>query len=111
MGGFIKGDIVVLPFPFSDLSHSKRRPALILSDIQGSDYIMLQITSQNTRDSYAIPLLEGDFQSGALRKASNIRPNKVFTLDGSLILYKIGHLSNAKMDECIQKTCSIIRGF
>ena len=62
MGRFIKGDVVVLPFPFTDLSHSKRRPALILSGIQGDDYVMLQITSQNVRNSYAIPLLETDFQ-------------------------------------------------
>ena len=109
MGRFIKGDVVVLPFPFTDLSHSKRRPALILSGIQGDDYVMLQITSQNVRNSYAIPLLETDFQEGTLRKASNIRPNKIFTLDGDLILYKIGHISDSKLDECIEKVCSIIR--
>lgn len=36
MGGFIKGDVVVVPFPFSDLSNSKRRPAIVLADIQTS---------------------------------------------------------------------------
>ena len=46
MAKFIKGDVIVLPFPFTDLSASKRRPALILSNIKGDDYIMLQITSK-----------------------------------------------------------------
>ena len=95
MERFIKGDVVVLPFPFSDLSASKKRPALILSDMQGNDYLMLQITSKTVRDSYAIQLLEDGFQSGSLRQASNIRPNKIFTLDGNIILYKVGHLASA----------------
>ncbi len=109
MEKFIKGDVVVLPFPFTDLSCSKKRPALILSNIKGDDLLMLQITSQNVKDSYAIPLLETDFQSGTLQKNSNIRPNKIFTLDKKIILYKIGHLTNAKIDECVQKVCRIIQ--
>ena len=79
MERLVKGDIVVLPFPFTDLTASKKRPALILSDIKGPDYIMLQITSKNVKDSYAIPLSDNDFQSGSLKQNSNIRPNKIFT--------------------------------
>lgn len=109
MAAFIKGDVVVIPFPFTDLSASKKRPAVIISDLYGSDYLMLQITSQNVKDNYAIPLLTTDFQSGTLQKNSNIRPNKIFTLDSKLILYKAGHLTNTKIDECVQKVCSIIR--
>ena len=109
MARFIKGDVVVLPFPFTDLTASKKRPAIILSDLRGDDYIMLQITSQNDRDSYAIPLIQSDFSSGTLRQDSNIRPNKIFTLDKSLILYKAGHLTNDKLNECIKKVCSIIQ--
>lgn len=108
MAKFIKGDVIVLPFPFTDLSTTKRRPALILADIKGDDYIMLQITSQNIRDIYAIPLSDSDFQSGSLQKNSNIRPNKIFTLSDELILYKIGHLSHNKIEECVKKVCNII---
>lgn len=109
MARFIKGDVVVLPFPFTDLTASKKRPAIILSDLRGDDYIMLQITSQNVKDSYAIPLIQSDFSSGTLRQDSNIRPNKIFTLDKSLILYKARHLTNDKLNECIKKVCSIIQ--
>jgi len=42
MGKFIKGEIVVIPFPFSDLSASKRRPALVLVDLPGDDLILCQ---------------------------------------------------------------------
>ena len=109
MAKFIKGDVVVLPFPFTDLSSSKKRPALILADIKGDDYIMLQITSKNVKDIYAVPLLPSDFSSGSLQLDSNIRPNKIFTLDKNLILYKVGHLTDAKLEECISKVCSIIK--
>lgn len=109
MAKFVRGDVVVLPFPFTDLSSSKKRPAIILADIKGDDYFMLQITSQNVKDSYAISLLETDFQSGSLHRDSNIRPNKIFTLDRNLILYKIGHLTDAKIDECVQKVCDLIK--
>ena len=77
--------------------------------IKGDDYLMLQITSQSAKDSYAIPLFDTDFQSGSLQKSSNIRPNKIFTLDGNLILYKVGHLTDTKINECVQKVCSIVQ--
>lgn len=109
MARFINGDVVVLPFPFTDLSSSKKRPAVILADIKENDYFMLQITSKNVKDSYSIPLLSTDFQSGSLRMDSNIRPNKIFTLDENIILYKIGHLINAKIIECVQNVCNIIQ--
>ena len=108
MAGFIRGDVVVLPFPFSDLSSSKKRPAVIISAPQGDDYIMLQITSKNFKDPYAIPLLQSDFLSGSLQQDSNIRPNKIFTLEQSLILYKVGHLTESKRKECIDKVYSIL---
>ncbi|MFA6084453.1 hypothetical protein [Mucilaginibacter sp.] len=51
MAKFIKGDVVVIPFPFSDLSGSKRRPALVLADLPGDDIILCQITSQQNADA------------------------------------------------------------
>jgi len=51
MAAFIKGDVVVIPFPFSDLSGSKKRPALVLADLPGNDILLCQITSQQTNDS------------------------------------------------------------
>jgi len=54
MERFVKGDIVVVPFPFSDLSQSKKRPALVIANIEDNDLILSQITSQSIYDSYAI---------------------------------------------------------
>ncbi len=107
MGKFIKGDGVVVPFPFSDLSQSKRRPALVLANMDGDDIILSQITSQSIYDSHAIKILENDFDDGTLNKPSNIRPNKIFTADEGIILYKTGHINEAKIQEVTAKIVSI----
>jgi len=90
MERFVKGDIVVLPFPFSDLSSSKKRPAMVLANLHGNDIILCQITSQFVKDSYAIALNDSDFTIGSLNKPSNIRPNRLFTADKNIIIRKIG---------------------
>jgi len=106
---FVKGDVVVIPFPFSDLSQSKRRPAMVLATLLGDDIILCQITSRNTKDRYSLTLLEKDFSKGGLKQDSNIRPNKIFTADKSIIEYKAGSLKEAKTKEVVNKVCSILR--
>ena len=87
MGKFMKGDVVVLNFPFSDLSGAKRRPALVVADITDDDIILCQITSRAKTDSYSIKLEASDFTDGNLATPSVVRPNKVFTADKNIILY------------------------
>jgi len=76
---FVKGDVIVVPFPFSDLTQAKRRPALVLAELEGDDKILCQITSRHIRDRYAVELDDNDFEAGDLRQKSNIRPNRLFT--------------------------------
>ena len=101
MARFIKGDVVVLPFPFSDLSNYKRRPALVLADAGGNALLLCQITSQSVRDSYAIQLESSDFQTGSLKKISSIRPNRIFTADEQIIEYRAGHINSATIEKVI----------
>ncbi len=109
MGRFIKGDVVVVPFPFSDLSKAKRRPALVLVDLKGEDLILIQITSQAVFDDYALGLDNDDFNEGTLHKKSNIRPNRIFTADKKIIVDRIGSLKESKMLEIINKTIDILK--
>ncbi len=108
MGKFVKGDIIVIPFPFSDLSGSKRRPALVIADLQGDDIILCQITSQNTRDNYAIPLASTDLKDGSLNVQSNIRPNRIFTADKNIIIYKMATVNDKIVKAVIEKIVEII---
>jgi mRNA interferase MazF len=106
---FMRGDVVIVPFPFSDLSTTKKRPALVIVALSGDDAILCQITSKTIKDSYAISLLDSDFESGTLQQDSNIRPNRLFTADSSLILSSIGHVKRAKMVAVINKIIEIIK--
>ena len=96
MERFVKGDIVVVLFPFSDLSDSKRRPALVLADLIGDDIILCQITSKDVSDIYSIPLVQNDFSLGSLDRPSNLRPNRLFTADKNIIVKKIGQIKKEK---------------
>lgn len=111
MAKFIKGDVVVVSFPFSDLSQAKRRPALVLAELEGDDRILCQITSRSLQDQYVIQLGDEDFADGNLRRVSNIRPNRVFTADMHIILYRVGHLKAYKLDEVIDGLIKILRQF
>ncbi len=99
MEEFVKGDIVVLPFPFSDLSKSKKRPALVVATLQGDDVILCQITSEARINDYSIVLSNSDFKNGSLNLTSIVRPNRLFTADKSIILYKIGTIKEYKIKE------------
>jgi mRNA interferase MazF len=105
---FVKGDIVVIPFPFSDLSQSKRRPTLVLAPLEGDDVILCQITSKSIKDNYAISLDDADFESGGLKQASNIRPNRLFTADTHIILYRVGNIKKEKLNQVVQSIIEII---
>lgn len=107
MERFMKGDVVVLPFPFSNLSAIKKRPALVVANLVGDDLILCQITSKAREDMYAIILANADFKSGSLPLESRIRPNRLFTADQSIILYKIGYLKPTKIKEVEQSLINI----
>jgi len=106
---FVKGDVVVVPFPFTDLTQAKRRPALIISVLEGYDLILCQITSKTVKDNYAIMIEDEDFELGGLKQVSNIRPNRIFTADSHIILYKIGHLKVNMLSLIIEKLIEIIK--
>lgn len=108
MERFVKGDIVVIPFPFSDLTEAKRRPALVVAKLDENDLILCQTTSQLFRDRYAIPIQEVDFEDGDLNKASNVRPNRIFTVDSKITLYRVGHLKSDKLNLIIKGIIDIL---
>jgi mRNA interferase MazF len=99
MGKPLIGEVVVLPFPQTDLQPGKRRPALVVANLTGDDLILCQITTQSRRDSYSVSLTRSDFEKGQLNVDSFIRPNRLFTVDHSVIAYSAGKIQVAKLDE------------
>jgi len=110
LGLFIKGQVLKVLFPFSDLSDAKKRPGLVVATIQGDDTILCQITSQNDeQDPYAVPLTAEDFEEGNLRQSSYIRPNKLFTADSTIISGVIGYIKQSKMNEVDEAIVQILQ--
>ena len=93
MGVFAAGQVALLPFPFSDLSRNKLRPAVLLASAGREDWIVCQITSNPFSDNRSIRLTPSDFSAGVLQHVSYVRPGKVFTAHESLIATDIGTLT------------------
>ena len=84
------GAVVLIPFPFSDLSQAKLRPAVVLADVGREDWILCQVTSNQYRDNRAIMLTDASFATGSLRVTSYARPGKLFTANCNLIVTQVG---------------------
>jgi mRNA interferase MazF len=110
MGAFAAGQVILLPFPFSDLTRSKLRPALLLADAGRDDWIACQITSNPYADPHAIVLAPEDFISGSLQRASFARPGKLFTANISLFAATAGLLAQDRLDEVRNALIAIIQG-
>jgi len=105
--GSMKGEVVVVPFPFSNISQSKNRPALVLIDLPGADAVMAAITSTGT-EPHTIALEQKDFQTGSLPHMSYIHPVKLFTFQKNLIRKVVGNITETKRREVVTKIAALL---
>lgn len=86
--------IVVVDFPFSDLSGSKLRPAVVLCDTGRGDWLLCQITSNPHSDPEAVKITPASLAKGALSSLSYARPMKLFTANQALIVKRVAILAD-----------------
>ena len=110
MGTPTAGSVVLVLFPFSDLSRSKRRPAVVVASAEQGDWILCQITSRAYADARAVALTDDDFEQGSLRLSSYVRPAKLFTAHESLFVFNVGLLSADSLMKITDAVVSVIRG-
>lgn len=103
------GSVVVVPFPFSDLSRAKLRPAVVLADAGRGDWILCQVTSNPYGDARAILLTDASFYTGSLRVTSYARPGKLFTASHDLMTAQVGRLQDGSPGEIIEAVIDILR--
>ena len=104
------GAVVLVPFPFSDLSQTKLRPALVLAEAGRGDWILCQITSKSYSDTKAIEVNGDSLETGSLRVTSYARPGKLFTANHSLIVNQVGKLKAEKFKQIIEAVINILQG-
>lgn len=108
-----KGDIVIIGFPFSDLSGTKKRPALIISNSRVNDtgdYLLVQITSKIKNDHLSLPVDKNSFINGKeLPLRSFIRLHKIFLLNEDLIISKYTGVTNDFINKVIKGIITLIK--
>jgi len=104
------GLVVLVPFPFSDLSQAKLRPAIVLADAGRDDWILCQVTSTPYGDPRAIMLSDNDFSQGSLRVTSYVRPGKLFTANSRLMVSDVGNLNREAFHAIIQAVIDVLQG-
>lgn len=111
MARFVAGDVVVVPFPFTDLASSKVRPALVLSVSTRDDILLCQITSKAQGHPEAVTVKTSDFESAdKLPRDSFALPHRLVTANESCVRRVAGRLQEAKLHEIRERVCAFIRG-
>ena len=103
------GSVILIPFPFSDLSQSKLRPAVALADAGKGDWLLCQVTSKQYSDPRAVELTGGSFQTGSLHLVSYARPGKLFTANQSLIVRQVGVLKGDALEQIVEAVVDLLR--
>ena len=109
MGPLAIREIVLVPFPYSDLSHAKVRPALCLAKAQRGDWTLCQITSSLYGDPLAISLDASDFESGSLTKHSFVRPCILSTVHESTFIKIVGKLHGRAFQAILDRVIQHLR--
>ncbi|MEQ1627630.1 MAG: type II toxin-antitoxin system PemK/MazF family toxin [Nitrospira sp.] len=102
------GDLVLIPFPYSDLQAAKKRPVMVLTPPdRHADFIGLAITSVEQQNT-AFQIGPTHLVQGALPKPCWIRFDKVFTLSESSIVKTFGAVSPQTIQAVLQGLCSVV---
>jgi mRNA interferase MazF len=103
------GAVVLVRFPFSDLSQTKLRPAVVLADAGRGDWILCQVTSKPYGDTRAIKLEDTSFSAGSLRVLSYARPGKLFTANRDLIISDVATLKSQSLKQIVDAVVDLLR--
>lgn len=101
-----RGDVALVPFPFSDLSATKRRPILVLTDADAyGDFLAVGVTTR-PHHSNAIDLTNANMAQGHLPVASWVRIDRVVTLNVSVVVKIFGCVGNEYVERVVKAVCA-----
>jgi mRNA interferase MazF len=102
-------EVIIVPFPFSDSSQSKVRPAVCIADAQRGEWVLCQVTSTGQGDPNAMSIGPDDFESGGLQHHSFVRPLKLFTAHERRFIRSAGRLTDAAFGRIINSVITLLR--
>jgi mRNA interferase MazF len=109
VGSLAVGDVILVPFPYSNLQTAKRRPALVAGLAERGDVILCQITSQPFSSIAAVAIRSASVSGDGLARDSYARPDKLFTMDPALAMRRLGRLDRALTQEIRARISAIFR--
>ena len=105
---FDRGDLLLVPFPFSDLSTAKRRPVVAVTGADAyGDFLALAVTSR-PQASHGLPIGADSLVAGTLPLASWVRTDRIVTLNASLVIKAVGRISEAFLTLALERVCAFI---
>lgn len=109
---FEAGDVVLVPFPFTDLTSSKTRPALVVSrasyNESSRDVILLGMTSNLANAAHSVLVETGDLAEGELVATSRVKVDKIVSLEQRLIRKRVGQLSSGVLDQVVRELLTVL---
>jgi mRNA interferase MazF len=110
---FNQGEIVLVPVPFTDLTSTRRRPVIILSNdaynTNTADVVVVAMTSNLTPTAHSFVISSADLDSGALNKPSRVRVDKIYTLSQQIIIKRFAKVNATTMDRIRQLLSDLCR--
>ena len=108
-----QGDIVLIPIPFTDLSSTRRRPVIVISNngyhARTEDMVVVAMTSNPNVTPYSFVLTNADLLTGSLDPAGNGEPDKIYTLSQQLVMKKFGQVREPVLDEIARRFGDVTR--
>ncbi|RJG21785.1 type II toxin-antitoxin system PemK/MazF family toxin [Paenibacillus thiaminolyticus] len=91
-----QGDVLLIPFPYTDLTATKQRPVLVISNTTYNetkkDIVVAAITSNLAEKDYSILITAEDLDEGHLKIDSAVRADKIYTFSNRIVIKKFGHI-------------------
>jgi mRNA interferase MazF len=105
-----QGEVIFLAYPFSNLSATKVRPAVVLQPVRKNDMITCQISSKSYADPNAVEIGDDGFAEGGLPMVSYVQTAKLFTAHASLIHRTAGRLREVMLNDIMARVIAVLRG-
>jgi mRNA interferase MazF len=95
-------DIVLIPVPFTDLTSTRRRPAIVVSNNNYNkatdDMVVVAMTSNPVNHPYSFVIQQADLASGKLNRPGKVRVDKIYTLSQSITVKIFGKVKETVLD-------------
>ena len=109
---FRQGDIIIVPFPFSDLRGTKQRPVLVLSKTEYNDncedVVTCGITSNKKDSKHSVLIDNKDLIEGLIPNSSRIKVDKLFTLEQTIVIKKIARVNKETFEKVKKEFINLV---